>query len=50
MISRSQIRGTRKKALSGLEGLLETVSLEMMLKSVELVHTFKELEAVSSKF
>jgi len=34
MVSRSRIWGARRKALSGMEGLLDIVSLEMTTKSV----------------
>ena len=34
MVSQSRIRGARKKALSGLEGLLEVVGLELMAESI----------------
>jgi len=34
MVSRSRISGARKKVQCGLEGVLETVSLEIMMKSV----------------
>jgi len=34
VVNRSRISGARKKALSGLEGLLEIVGLGMMTKSV----------------
>jgi len=38
MVSRSRIWGTRRKALSELEGLLEIMDLEMTMKSVRPVH------------
>ena len=46
MVSRSRICGARRKALSGLEGLLEIVSLEMTTTKVSgLLHIrYEELE------
>jgi len=36
VVSRGQIWGARKEALSGLEGLLEVVGLELMTESITI--------------
>jgi len=43
MVSRSRICGARRKALSGLEGLLRIVNLLKTMKSVGAMYTFEQM-------